>query len=85
ISGGYMLAHAGGLARLTFAQGWWIDLMMFVWVLFALMLFVIEPLGLPAKLGLMQKARRFWAMHAMLLTLGMLAIACGVVGARGGF
>lgn len=64
---------------------WWIGLMMLVWVLFAVMLFVVEPLHLPAKIGLIQNPRKFLLLHAVLLTLALAAIACGVIGARGGF
>ena len=85
ISGFWMLGITGGLARLRFAYGWWIDLMLLVWVVFTVMLFVAEPLRVPAKIGLARKPGRFLALHAMLLTLALLAIACGVIGARGGF
>ena len=59
--------------------------MMLVWMLFVVMLFVAEPLRLPAKVGLIQKPRAFLLLHAVLLTLALVAIACGVVGSRGGF
>ncbi|HEX7382235.1 MAG TPA: hypothetical protein VF265_08790 [Nevskiaceae bacterium] len=85
ITGGWMLSLTGGTARLAFSHGWWLDLMILVWVLFAFMLFVAEPLKIPAKVGLIQKPLAFWGLHAFMLTLAFLAIACGVVGARGGF
>ena len=85
ISGFWMLGLTGGFARLRFAYGWWIELMLLVWVLFTVVLFVAEPLRLPAKVGLILKPRVFLALHAVLLTLALLAIACGVIGARGGF
>ncbi|HEX7370337.1 MAG TPA: hypothetical protein VF284_08690 [Rhodanobacteraceae bacterium] len=85
ITGFWMLGLSGGFTRLQFAYGWWIDLMLLVWVLFVVMLFVAEPLRLPAKAGLIQKPRAFLVLHAVLLTLALVAIACGVVGARGGF
>ncbi|MGH8118234.1 MAG: hypothetical protein ACREP0_09445 [Rhodanobacteraceae bacterium] len=64
---------------------WWIGLMMLVWVLFAIMLFIAEPLRLPARAGLIHKPGKFLALHAVLLVLALAAIFCGVVGARGGF
>ena len=67
------------------AHTWWIGLMMVVWVLFALMLFVAEPLRLPAKLGVIRNPRKFLVLHAVLLVLALVAIAGGVIGARGGF
>ncbi len=80
ISGLWMYALLPGAVT----HAWWIGLLLLVWVLFAVMLFVAEPLQLPAKLGLIQKPRAFLALHAVLLTLALAAIACGVVGARGG-
>jgi len=85
ITGFWMLGLTGGFARLRFAYGWWIDLMLLVWVLFTGMLFVAEPLRLPARLGLVHKPRAFLALHAVLLGLALAAIFCGVIGARGGF
>lgn len=85
ITGFWMLELTGGFARLALAHGWWIDLMLLVWVLFVIMLFVAEPLGLPGKLGLMRSHRKFLAVHAVLLVLALAAIAAGVVGAKGGF
>lgn len=85
ISGCWMLKLTGGFERLQFAYGWWLDLMLLVWVLFVVMLFIAEPLRLPAKIGLIQNPRKFLALHAGLLTLALAAIACGVIGARGGF
>lgn len=66
-------------------QSWWIGLMMLVWFLFVVMLFVAEPLRLPAKLGMIRKPRAFLLLHAVLLALALAAIACGVIGARDGF
>lgn len=67
------------------AHAWWIGLMLLVWVLFAIMLFVAEPLRLPARTGLIQNPGKFLALHAVLLALALAAIFCGVIGARGGF
>lgn len=67
------------------AQTWWVGLMLLVWVLFSVLLFIAEPLRLPAKLGLIHKPAAFLGVHAVLLTLALAAVFCGVVGARGGF
>ena len=67
------------------AHSWWVGLMLLVWVLFALLLFVAEPLHLPAKIGLIHSPRKFLMLHAVLLILALAAIAGGVIGARGGF
>lgn len=74
-----------GLLPGAIVQSWWIGLMMLVWFLFVLMLFVAEPLHLPAKVGLIHKPGAFLALHAVLLTLALAAVFGGVVGARGGF
>ncbi|HEX5352936.1 MAG TPA: hypothetical protein VFW60_02545 [Rhodanobacteraceae bacterium] len=85
VTGFWMLGLSGGFARLQFAYGWWIDLMLLVWALFVVMLFVAEPLRLPARTGLIQHPRKFLVVHAVLLTLALAAIFSGVVGTRGGF
>ena len=81
ISGFWMYALLSGEITHT----WWIGLMLLVWVLFAIMLFVAEPLRLPARLGVIQNPRKFLVVHAVLLVLALAAIAGGVIGARGGF
>jgi uncharacterized membrane protein len=81
ISGAWMYALLPGEITHT----WWIGLMLLVWVLFAIMLFVAEPLRLPAKLGVIRSPRKFLVLHAVLLALALAAIAGGVIGARGGF
>jgi uncharacterized membrane protein len=81
LSGFWMYALLPGEITHT----WWIGLMLLVWVLFAIMLFVAEPLQLPAKLGVIRNPRVFLALHAVLLTLALAAITGGVIGARGGF
>ena len=74
-----------GLLPGEITHTWWIGLMLLVWVLFAIMLFVAEPLGLPAKLGVIHSPHKFLLVHAVLLILALAAIAGGVIGARGGF
>ena len=81
ITGFWMLALRFGTAGF---QQWWIVLMLVVWVLFMVMLFVAEPLRLPAKVGLIQKPRAFLGLHAVLLILALAAIAGGMLGANGG-
>ena len=81
ISGFWMYALLPGEITHT----WWIGLMLLVWVLFAIMLFVAEPLHLPVQLGVIRSPRKFLVLHAVLLALALATIACGVIGARGGF
>ena len=80
-SGFWMYALLPGAITHT----WWIGLMLLVWVLFAIMLFVAEPLRVPVKLGVIQNPGKFLTLHAVLLALALAAIAGGVIGARGGF
>jgi len=85
-----LLAGISGFGMYVLLPGavthtWWIGLMLLVWVLFAIMLFVAEPLRLPAQLGVIQNPRKFLVVHAVLLVLALAAVAGGVIGARGGF
>jgi uncharacterized membrane protein len=83
ITGFWMLELKYGFAYLH-QGGWWIGLMLLVWMLFTVMLFIAAPLRLPARIGLVGKPRVFLMMHVVLLTLALAAIAFGVIGARGG-
>lgn len=85
-----LLAGISGFWMYTLVPGeiahtWWIGLMMVVWVLFAIMLFIAEPLRLPAKIGVIHNPRKFLVLHAVLLVLALAAIVGGIVGSRGGF
>lgn len=84
-TGAYLLAYLGGIPRLrALTGGWWIDLMLFTWAVFALLLFVLEPLGLMQRTGIAQKPRAFFLMHAALLVLALATVASGVMWAHGG-
>ena len=82
---GFWMLTLFGWDRLAPEQGWWLDLMILVWVLFALMLFVFEPLGLPERMGIVRRRNVFLLLHIFLLVLALAAVFCGVIGARGGF
>jgi uncharacterized membrane protein len=90
LSGLYMLWAMYGAASLqsVFAL-WWIDLMIGVWTLFALAVYIFEPLFLHrlfAEFALRspQKAFRIaTGLHAFALLLSAAAIAAGVFGAHG--
>ena len=84
-SGAYLLAYLGGIARLRSGPaGWWIDLMIVTWAVFALLLFVLEPLGLMKRTGIATKPLAFLLMHALLLVLALVTVASGVIWAHGG-
>ena len=89
LSGFYMLHWLHAWDRYQQAQFWWIHLMTLVWVLFSLVLFVLEPLFLHRwfrDLAQRDDARAFrlaQRMHRILLTLSLVAVAGGVAGAHG--
>jgi len=91
LSGLYMLAKLDAWDRFQYASFWWLDLMVAVWMLFALMVYVLEPLVLHRhfhEFALHDRKRAFaaaTAFHAVALLISAFAIAAGVFGAHGGF
>ena len=91
VSGAYMLTKIGAWNSLHYASFWWLHLMIAVWILFALVIYVLEPLVLHRlfhKFALRNKDRTFavaTGLHAVALILAALAIGAGVLGAHGGF
>ncbi len=90
LSGFYMLYFLHAWDRYQQAQYWWIHLMTAVWVIFSLVLFVLEPLFLHRwfhQLAERDDARAFrlvQRMHVVLLSISLLAVLGGVAGAHGG-
>lgn len=88
-SGLYMLGRLHAWSWFSTASFWWLDAMAAYWLLFVLILFVIEPLGRRASAGKRtgpsgsHKFRRMQRVHIVLLLLGLLVIGCGVIGSRG--
>lgn len=89
LSGLYMLYAYDLWARFTDGRFWWMHLMLGVWLLFAALLFVIEPLI--SRRGIRRRftaapqatlARMLW-MHRVLLALSLLAIVAAIGGGRG--
>jgi uncharacterized membrane protein len=89
ISGFYMLDRLQAWARLFDSTYWWLTLMVAVWTVFALMVFVLEPLvvhRLFHDYALRDKENAFALainLHAMALVASGVAIAAGVLGAHG--
>jgi uncharacterized membrane protein len=89
VTGFYMTHRLEAWARFLEPGFWWMHAMVLVWTVFALMLFVVEPLFLhrrlqrlaerdqPAALRLAQRG------HVVLLSISALAIAAAVLGAHG--
>lgn len=90
LSGLYMLSKLDAWGRFQYASFWWMHLMVAVWVLFALMVYVLEPLGIDHvfhNFALRQKDRAFTLatrLHAIALLVSAVAIVAGVLGANGG-
>lgn len=88
LSGGYLLWDSGLWRALTHAGFWWLHAMICYWLIFALLLFVIEPLGVLQRRMLNSNNpshgwRRFHALHAVLLGLGVIVIIAGAAGSHG--
>jgi uncharacterized membrane protein len=90
LSGVYMLMKFDAWDRFQYASFWWMHLMVAVWVLFALMIYIVEPIVIHKlfhQFALRQKDRAF-AMairfHMFALLISVIAIAAGVLGAHGG-
>ena len=90
LSGIYMLTKLDAWNRFQYASFWWLDLMVVVWVLFALMIYVLEPLAIHRlfhEFALRNKDRAFTVaieLHAVALIVSAFAIGAGVLGAHGG-
>jgi len=90
LSGFYMLYVIDGWQRYLYFSYWWIHAMTIIWVIFTLMLFVLEPLFLHR--WFLEKARqepektfaRIQRMHWVLLTISLITVIGAVVGSHGG-
>ena len=89
-SGLYMLDVFDAWDRFEHLSFWWMHLMVAVWALFAIMVYVVEPLLVHRRfhqLALRDKNRAFTIairLHAVALGISTVAIAAGVIGAHGG-
>ena len=84
-----MLVFLNAWDRYQQIQFWWIHLMTFVWVLFTVVLFVLEPMVLHRwfnNQATKDSDNAFtWLhrMHKVLLTISILAVFGAVAGAHG--
>lgn len=89
LTGFYMLEFMNAWGRYQQLQYWWIHLMTLVWLIFTLVLFVLEPLVLHRKFREMATSNsegaftRLHRMHKVLLTLSLIAVFGSVAGAHG--
>lgn len=90
LSGFYML-HVLGWQRLAMVEFWWLHAMIAVWLIFTLMLFVLEPLFLHrwfnarAKRAPGSTFRLVQGLHWLLLVISLITIAGAVAGSHGWF
>jgi uncharacterized membrane protein len=89
LSGAYMLMKLDAWNRFQYASFWWLHLMVAVWVLFALMVYVLEPFVIHRffqEFALQNKDRAFavaTGLHAAALIISAFTIAAAVLGAHG--
>ena len=89
LSGVYMLMKTDAWYRFQHASFWWMHLMVAVWVLFAVMIYIVEPIvihKLFQQFALQQKDRAFaiaTVFHVIALLVSATAIVAGVLGAHG--
>ena len=89
LSGFYMVHILNAWSRFTELRFWWMHAMVLVWLIFTLMLFVVEPLVLRkqvTKTSQRDPARAFalaHRMHWILLSVSLVTIAGAVAGSHG--
>ena len=89
LSGFYMVHLLDAWSRFAELRFWWMHAMVLVWLIFTLMLFVLEPLVLQRQLK--QRAQHhpektfalIQRMHWLLLSLSLIAVAGAVAGSHG--
>lgn len=88
-SGLWMVARADLWSRFLDGRFWWMHLMVALWTMFALMLFVIEPLHLHRHLASSKSPEvdfaRMTRLHQLLLGVSIITILGAVGGSHGLF
>ncbi|MDE2562015.1 MAG: hypothetical protein KGL48_07165 [Sphingomonadales bacterium] len=86
-SGLWMCWRADLWSRFADARFWWMHAMIVVWAVFALMLFVLEPLVLHRRMAASPSPERDFArlrtMHRVLLLLSLIAAGGAAAGSHG--
>jgi len=89
LSGIYMLEFLDAWGRYLNASFWWVHLMTFIWAVFTLVLFVLEPRFLhkwfrdQAQIDSSKAFQVLHTLHKVLLTLSLISILGAVAGVRG--
>ncbi len=87
-SGLYMLWRLHAWNWLAQASFWWLDAMILYWLLFVLLLFVLEPAGLLKRAihgaadeaGMWRRMQRF---HLLMLVIALIIIGAAAAGTHG--
>ena len=86
-SGLWMIWRTDMWSRFQDGQYWWMHAMVCLWAVFALMLFVIEPLFLHRRMERAADPARMFTrmewMHRVLLALALVTVAAAVMGSHG--
>jgi uncharacterized membrane protein len=89
LSGFYMLYRFDIWDRFRHAAYWWLDAMVIVWLVFTLMLFIVEPLNLRRRLRgrsgpeLEIAFKRMEWLHRILLFISLITVLGAVMGSHG--
>ncbi len=88
-TGFWMTERFGMWGRFLDPRFWWMWAMLIVWAAFAIMLFLVEPLGLHRRMAGADPDgalfRRMITMHRLLLTAAVVAVLGAAGGAHGLF
>ena len=88
-SGFYMIYVLNAWHRFTEWHYWWMHAMVFIWLIFTIMLFVMEPRArraqqtAPAQLNSEKKLTKLQRVHWILLILSLITVAGAVAGSHG--
>ena len=89
LTGFYMLEYMGAWDRYQQVQFWWVHMMTLIWLIFTVILFVLEPLVLHRRFKLLATENSDEAfallhnMHKIILALSLITIFVTVAGVHG--
>ncbi len=89
LTGFYMVDYLNAWERFHHIQFWWLQLMSFVWLIFTVVLFILEPLVLHrwfrknAELNSNKTFALLHNFHKIILTVSMVAVLGAVAGSHG--
>ncbi len=89
LSGLYMLYYLDAWSRYLNLSFWWVHLMTLIWLIFTVVLFILEPLFLHkwfhdhAEMDSERTFRVLHTMHKVLLALSLISVLGAVAGVRG--